>query len=80
MPPEVSLGKRMWHRIEAVLKIVGRIQSAILLSVFYVVLWVPAGLISRILIDWLHWKAPSQSNWHARPDRINDPRHTQDPF
>ena len=80
MPRSPSLWVRLWHRIQAVLKVVGRIQSAVLLSVFYALFWVPVGLVSRLCVDWLHWRAPNHSNWYARPDRINDPRHTRDPF
>ena len=80
MPPSASLWVWLWYRIQTVLKVVGRIQSAVLLSVFYALFWVPVGLVSRLCVDWLHRRVPKHSNWHARSDRINDPRHTRDPF
>ncbi|MBI3333297.1 MAG: hypothetical protein HYZ93_04325 [Candidatus Omnitrophica bacterium] len=58
----------------------GELQAALLLSLLYLLLWIPAGLLSRLLADWLRRRPPSGSSWWPRRPRVNDPAHLRDPF
>lgn len=69
-----------WQPITRLLAFVGRCQSAFLLYLVYLVCWIPVGLLTRMLADWLHWRAPVRSNWWLRAPRMNDPSHVKDPF
>ena len=65
--------RQLLHRI-------GQFQSAVLLSLIYLVCWVPAGMLSRVMADWLRWRAPAGSNWRSRAARLNEPNHVREPF
>ena len=53
---------------------------ALLLTLIYFLVWVPAGLLSRLLADWLRLRPPAKTNWQARPDRVNRPETLREPF
>lgn len=59
---------------------IGHVQSLIVLTVVYVVLWLPAGLVSQLAADWLRKKAPSDTHWRARDERVNRPETLREPF
>ncbi|MBI3319162.1 MAG: hypothetical protein HYZ89_01040 [Candidatus Omnitrophica bacterium] len=63
-----------------VLRRVGHFQSTVLLSLIYLVCWLPVGLIARLSADWLNTRAPERSNWRLRAPRLNQPDHVRDPF
>ena len=67
-------------RLKRLLYRIGQFQSAVLLTVFYFLLWVPVGLLSQVLADWLRKRAPERSNWQARAERINLPESLREPF
>ena len=71
---------RFWQQLKPVFHAIGRVQSALVLSLVYALFWVPAGLMTRLLADWLHWREPKHSNWVARAQRINEPSHVHEPF
>jgi hypothetical protein len=66
---------RPWQGIRAVLTAIGRVQMTILFWAAYLLIWMPAGLLTRLFADWLHRRQPAESNWWARPARLNDPSH-----
>ena len=53
---------------------------ALLLTLIYFLVWVPAGLLSRLLADWLRRRPPVKTNWQARPERVNRPETLREPF
>lgn len=59
---------------------IGHVQSLILLTVVYLVLWLPVGLVCRFSADWLRRKIPSGTNWWARDERVNRPETMREPF
>lgn len=59
---------------------IGRFQSAVLLTLIYLLLWLPAGLLARLLADWLRLRSPAQTNWQPRPDRVNQPESIREQF
>lgn len=59
---------------------IGRFPSLFLLTVFYLVIWLPAGLFSKLLADWLRLRPPAESNWKLRSERVNRPETMRDPF
>ena len=65
---------------KGILRRIGQFQSALLLSLLYLLLWVPVGLLCRVFSDWLHLRTPQRTNWWARPARVNDPAHVREPF
>ena len=65
--------RNMLHRI-------GRFQAALLLALIYGVLWLPVGIVSRLLADWLRRRPPAGSGWTPRAERLNHPSHLRDPF
>jgi hypothetical protein len=70
----------LWEVLRRGLRRVGEFQSALLLSLFYLVCWVPVGLMSRVAADWLHRRMPERSNWWPRDRRMNQPAHVKEPF
>jgi hypothetical protein len=72
--------KRIGAVLQPILHRVGQFQAAVVLSLIYLVCWVPVGLLSRGLADWLRWRAPARSNWWPRPARVNEPAHVREPF
>ena len=73
-------GRRLWERVRAALLRVGRFQSALLLSLIYLVLWLPVGLLTRLLADWLRRRPPEGSAWQPRDPRLNGRKHAREPF
>ena len=73
-------GEGLWPRIKRGLRRIGQVQAALLLSLIYVLIWVPAGLVTKAAVDWLRWRAPSRSNWWPRAERINTPTHVHESF
>lgn len=66
--------KRLFHRI-------GQIQAMLLLSLLYLVLWFPVGLIVRMMkVDWLQRKAPPETCWWPRSERVNRPETLREAF
>ncbi len=70
----------LWDRLKKILLRIGAFQSMVFLSVLYLVLWLPAGLIARLFVDWLCVKAPKDTNWLPRPERVNRPETLREPF
>ncbi len=54
--------------------------SLVLLTLLYLLVWFPAGLLSRLLADWLRLRPPLGTNWQPRPDRVNRPETLREPF
>ena len=71
---------RVRQRVGEILKRIGRFQVAVLLSLVYLLLWFPIGLLTRFLADWLHFKPPAKTNWWVRSPRLNDPSHLKELF
>ncbi len=69
-----------WESLRSFLHRIGKFQSALLLSLLYLVCWVPVGLVSRVAADWLHHRMPGRSNWWPRDRRVNQPAHVKEPF
>ena len=69
-----------WSSIKRLLARIGHFQSLVLLTLLYLVVWLPAGLCSRLLADWLRLRAPAGTNWQPRAERINQPETMRDPF
>ena len=59
---------------------VGHAQSVLLLSLVYLLLWVPLGWMARWFTDWLKVRPEQNSHWWPRAARVNDPAHLRDPF
>ncbi len=66
--------------IRRFLRKLGRLQGALLLSLLYLLIWLPVGLLSRCMADWLRRRKPPGSAWLPRPARLNEPSHAKDPF
>ena len=67
--------------LKGLLRRIGAWQSALLLSVMYVVAWIPVGWATILLgADWFRRRAPAGSAWRPRDPRVNDPRHVTEPF
>lgn len=67
-------------RFSLLLRRIGKFQSTLFLTLLYFLLWLPAGMLARLGADWLHVKAPRQTHWWPRADRLNQPAHVHDPF
>jgi hypothetical protein len=68
--------KELWQRWVKVAKIIGDFQARLMLSLFYLVLILPIGLIARLFADPLALKKSSAA-WDSRPSappRIEDAR------
>ncbi len=68
--------KELWQRWVKVAKIIGDFQARLMLSIFYLVLILPIGLIARLFADPLALKK-SSACWDTRksaPPRIEDAR------
>ena len=72
--------RKTWVRVERGLRRVGEFQAVVLLSLIYLVCWAPVGMLSRMMADWLRWRAPAGSNWRPRAARLNEPNHVREPF
>ncbi len=70
--PDGFLKRLLWR--------IGEIQSFLLLTLLYVVLWVPVGLVTRWTANWLRFKPPAQTNWQPRSDRVNRPGTLREPY
>ncbi len=57
-----------------------KLQLLVLLTLIYFLVWFPAGLLSRLLADWLRLRPPAKTNWQARPDRVNWPETLRQPL
>ena len=71
--------KRM-NRFYRVMRRIGQFQAALILGILYILFWMPVGLLTRLLADWLMFKAPKETAWHPRQKRLNLPQHLKDPF
>lgn len=59
-----SVGRRSWlDRWMAALRTVGNVQAWILLTVFYVLIITPMGLVFRFVADPLRLRKRAGSNW-----------------
>ena len=67
-------------RLFRLLRHVGECINGILLTLIYIILWLPVGVLTRLLVDWLQYKQPAQTAWCARPERLNDPGHLKEPY
>ncbi len=67
-------------KVKQLLARMGQVQSALLFGLFYLILWVPAGLVSRLAADWLCRRRPARTAWWRRSIRVNDPAHLREPF
>ena len=76
----MKMTERLGQTLKRLFHAIGRLQSAIVFSVFYALCWVPVGLVTRLVADWLRFREPGDSNWSPRATRVNDPRHITDPF
>jgi hypothetical protein len=68
--------KELWQRWVKVAKIIGDFQARLMLSLFYLLLILPFGLIARLFADPLALKKTSAS-WDTRqstPPRLEDAR------
>jgi hypothetical protein len=68
--------KELWQRWVKVAKIIGDFQARLMLSLFYLLLILPIGLIARLFADPLALKK-SRVSWDTRqsaPPRIEDAR------
>lgn len=52
----------------------------VLLTLFYLLVWLPAGFLSRLLADWLRLRPPLTTNWQPRQERVNRPETLREPF
>jgi hypothetical protein len=71
--------KELWQRWVKVAKIIGDFQARLMLSLFYLLLILPIGLIARLFADPLALKKSraSSASWDTRksaPPRIEDAR------
>jgi hypothetical protein len=62
-----SLGKRLWQRWVEIAKKIGDFQARLLLTLFYLVLVLPLGMIVRLFLDPLSLKKTSPE-WTSRPN------------
>lgn len=67
-----------WWR--SLLHSIGKFQSAVLLAIIYLVLWLPTGLLARVFADWLCRKPSDRTQWQPRPERFNQPSSLREPF
>jgi hypothetical protein len=68
--------KELWQRWVKVAKKIGDFQARLMLSLFYLVLILPIGLIARLFADPLALKK-SAASWDTRqnaPPRLEDAR------
>lgn len=68
------------QRVRRLLLKVGHFQSEVILSILYIVLWLPVGLLSRFSADWLRRRAPERSAWRPRDPRLNGREHVREAF
>ncbi len=65
-----------WENFKRTMRFIGDIEARIILTVFYIVLVLPMGLIFRAFVDPLHLRRPAElsSYWIARelPDESLD--------
>lgn len=50
--------KSLWKKWLAVARVIGNFQGQVIMTIFYLVLMLPFGLITRIFVDSLHMKSP----------------------
>ena len=79
-PPLMSPRSSPWGRWAPILRRIAEMQSAILLTVLYALLWVPIGALSFLFEDWLHRRPHSGTAWLKRTPRLNRPDHLKEPF
>ncbi len=68
--------KNLWQRWQKVAKQIGDFQARLILSLFYILIVLPTGLIARMFSDPLGLKK-SAAHWNAKPSpppRIEDAR------
>ena len=68
--------KNLWQRWQKVAKKIGDFQARLILSLFYILIVLPIGLIARMFSDPLALKKTA-ARWHAKqssPARIEDAR------
>ena len=53
---------------------------AVISTLLYVILWLPAGLLSMLVADWLKRRPPEKSNWQPRSTRVNQSESLREPF
>lgn len=59
--------KKLWDRWKRISHAVGNLQARVLLTVFYVLLVIPTGLVVRLVSDPLGLRRPVASYWVSRP-------------
>lgn len=71
-----ATSRHAWmNRWMAILHTIGNVQAWILLSIFYVVILTPLGLVYRLVADPLRMRKREASNWIPLPrqyDRLED--------
>ena len=68
--------KNLWQRWQKVAKRIGDFQARLILSLFYILIVLPMGLIARMISDPLALKKTA-AGWHAKPNsppRIDEAR------
>ena len=68
--------KNLWQRWQKVAKKIGDFQARLILSLFYILIVLPIGLIARMFSDPLSLKKTA-AHWHAKqstPARLEDAR------
>jgi hypothetical protein len=76
----MKLAAKRESRFRRVMRKIGEFMSSVFLGLIYLILWMPVGLLSRLLADWLVSKPPRESAWHPRPKRLDSPEHLKEPF
>jgi hypothetical protein len=59
----MNILKKVWRKWKYIAGIIGTFQSRILLTIFYFVILLPAGIIFRIFKDPLKIKSPLKTAW-----------------
>ena len=62
-----SLRQRLWQRWLVIAKRIGDFQARLLLSLFYLLIVLPLGLVVRLFLDPLNLKK-SSPGWISRPN------------
>ncbi len=65
---------RLWNRVKIFLEIVGNFQARVLLTLFYILLVVPTGLIMQIFSDPLRLRGQGDSAWISKEPQEYDSR------
>jgi len=67
-------------RLRPILMRIGHFQSTVLLTIIYVLLWLPVGIVTWLCADWLHRRPMPESGWFPRPVHWDSPEQLREPF